>query len=121
MLEALANFFRYSISRKENRVTFREEMVNMENYIKIQNYRFQGKFIVEVDESAKAGDIQDCIVPKLMLQPIVENAILHGLEQKKEGRVWFLLLQYLVVLVLDVSFMHLKIHLNQITSLDFVP
>ena len=87
MLEALANFFRYSISRKENRVTFREEMVNMENYIKIQNYRFQGKFIVEVDESAKAGDIQDCIVPKLMLQPIVENAILHGLEQKKEGRV----------------------------------
>lgn len=87
MLEALANFFRYSISGKENRVTFREEMINMENYIKIQNYRFQGRFTVEVDESARDRDIQDCIVPKLMLQPIVENAILHGLEQKKEGKV----------------------------------
>ncbi len=87
MLEALGNFFRYSISRKDSIVTLREELYNMDNYIRIQNYRFQNRFVIEMDESANDPEIQECIVPKLMLQPIVENAIVHGLENKLQGKV----------------------------------
>ena len=79
MVKALADFFRYTISKKETIVSIRDELKNVEDYLKIQNYRFQNKFIYQrqFDENA---DYMDYKVIKMMLQPIVENAIFHGLE-----------------------------------------
>ena len=88
MAKALASFFRYSISKKENIVTLREEFNNIENYFLIQSYRFDDKFSFEILAAPEDREAYSCLIPKLSLQPIVENAILHGIEKKKEmGRI----------------------------------
>ena len=84
MAKALASFFRYSISKKENVVTIREELANIENYFLIQSYRFDDKFSLEIQVEQDERDVYSCLIPKLSLQPIVENAIFHGLETKAE-------------------------------------
>lgn len=82
MTEALANFFRYSISLKGSIVTLEDELKNIDNYFLIQQYRFNNKFnIVKKFDDCDEG-ILECSIPKLTLQPIVENAIYHGLEPK---------------------------------------
>lgn len=78
MVEALSSFFRYSISKKGSLVTLRDEINNIENYMKIQQYRFNNRFSLEVTIDEK--EIWYCMIPKLIIQPIIENAILHGLE-----------------------------------------
>lgn len=88
MAKALASFFRYSISKKENVVTLREELANIENYFLIQSYRFDDKFSLEILPEEDKRDVYSCLIPKLTLQPIVENAIFHGLEtQAEDGKV----------------------------------
>jgi Putative regulator of cell autolysis len=81
MTQALGNFFRYSISRKGNMVTLEEEIKIVDNYIIIQQYRFNNKFNVTkmIDDNDK---VMEYCLPKLTIQPIVENAIYHGLETK---------------------------------------
>jgi two-component system sensor histidine kinase YesM len=85
MVEALAAFFRYSISRKGNLVTLRDELVNINNYMLIQRYRFNNRFSLEIiiDEEDEAA--YDFLIPRLIIQPVIENAIFHGLEEKLEG------------------------------------
>lgn len=85
MIETLASFFRYSISRKGNLVTLRDELNNINNYMRIQQYRFNHRFSMEfvIDDENTAA--YDYYVPRLILQPIVENAIIHGLEETTEG------------------------------------
>ena len=85
MVEALGAFFRYSISRKGNLVTLRDEIANINNYMLIQRYRFNNRFSLEIiidEEDEVAYDFQ---IPRLIIQPVVENAIFHGLEEKLEG------------------------------------
>lgn len=85
-VRALAQFFRYSISVKGNIVTIEDEITNVNYYIIIQQYRFRNKFKVEVNIDEK--DVETllmCKVPKLMLQPIVENAIVHGYSDMRQG------------------------------------
>lgn len=82
--EALATFFRYTITDTSNLVTVQDELDNIENYFKIQQYRFGEKFAMEVD-CPDSEDILSLKMPKLTLQPFVENAIFHGLESKAEG------------------------------------
>lgn len=83
MCEALAAFFRYTISNMENLVTVEEELENIKNYFCIQQYRFGERlhllFRWEEEDRLVA---EKCLIPKLTLQPIVENAIIHGIEQK---------------------------------------
>ena len=81
MTEALSAFFRYSISKKGNFVTLREELDNINNYMLIQQYRFNNRFTLEImiDEEDKVA--YDYLVPKLIIQPVIENAIFHGLEE----------------------------------------
>jgi len=83
MTEALSAFFRYSISRKGNLVTLRDEIWNLDNYMKIQQFRFEDKFVLTKKFDCNQ-DVLDCYVPKMILQPIVENAIYHGLELLEE-------------------------------------
>ncbi|RFB17437.1 sensor histidine kinase [Bacillus sp. HNG] len=79
MTEALATFFRYTISNVENLVTVEDEIININNYYIIQRYRFNERIdlSVEYDEF----NILMYTIPKLTLQPIVENAIHHGIER----------------------------------------
>lgn len=82
--EALASFFRYTITDVGNLVTLEDELENIENYFTIQQYRFGDKFKLTINYP----DNEDILlnqVPKLTLQPIIENAIFHGLEGKSQG------------------------------------
>lgn len=83
MIQTLSAFFRYSISRKGNAVTLRDELDNVQNYMKIQQYRFEDRF--RLDMEIEDPEVYDYYVPRLILQPIVENAIQHGLENIREG------------------------------------
>lgn len=83
MAKALASFFRYSISRKENVVTVQDEINNIQHYIMIQNYRFEDKFLFQVEMESEDKAAYSCQIPKMTIQPIVENAIFHGLETKQ--------------------------------------
>ncbi len=79
MVKALADIFRYSITNKNAMVKLEEELKNIDSYLDIQQFRFDNKFIVikEIEE-----DTKNCLIPKLVIQPLVENAIIHGLETK---------------------------------------
>jgi len=84
MTQALANCLRYCINTESDMVTLDEELENVKNYIKIQQTRFGDKlkFIMVVDEENDER-ILSYKLPKLTIQPIVENAVFHGLEMKR--------------------------------------
>jgi len=82
MAKSLAAFFRYSISKKENVVTIQDELNNINNYIMIQNYRFENKYQLEVVIEQEDMRVYSYLIPKMTIQPIVENSIYHGLETK---------------------------------------
>ena len=87
MTEALGAFFRYSISRKGNLVTLREELDNIRNYMLIQQYRFNNRFSLEIIVDEADEEAYDYLIPRLIIQPVVENAIFHGMEDLDEGGV----------------------------------
>ena len=74
---ALARFFRLSLGKGKNIVTVRDEIEHVKNYLMIQHMRFKNKFDYEFDI---AEDVLELPSLKLMLQPLVENAIYHGME-----------------------------------------
>ena len=80
--EALATFFRYTISNMDNLVSVEEELSNAENYFAIQNYRFGERIRMQVTIEPGCEAAMDLMIPKLTLQPIIENAIIHGLEER---------------------------------------
>ncbi|WP_020613644.1 sensor histidine kinase [Sediminispirochaeta bajacaliforniensis] len=84
MTEALSKLFRYSVSHWESEVTLDRELVNVQNYFKIQQYRFNNKFDLRILIEDNEEDTLSCYIPKLTLQPIIENAIYHGLEMKMD-------------------------------------
>ena len=85
MTEALAIFFRYTISKVENLVTVEEELENCATYFKIQQYRFGKRIHLEVQKDEEDWEeILHCMIPKLTLQPILENSIIHGIELKMD-------------------------------------
>ncbi|POP39726.1 sensor histidine kinase [Blautia sp. AF13-16] len=77
---ALSKVFRFAV-KGENIVSVEEEVSYIREYAKIIDYRFMGKIDVDIEmEDA----VKEKRVIKLMLQPLVENAVFHGLEQKLE-------------------------------------
>ena len=76
MTESLSSIFRYSISRQSTMVPLRDELRNIQIYFSIQQYRFQNRFSMDV--SCEDPSALDCYLPKLTLQPLVENSIRHG-------------------------------------------
>lgn len=83
--EALSTFFRYTITDTGNLVTLEDELENIENYFKIQQYRFGEKLKMQTVFPEDFSRVSQCKLPKLTLQPAVENAIFHGLEAKAKG------------------------------------
>ena len=77
---ALSKLFRYSISSYDDLVSLEDELKAVNNYFIIQNFRFDDKFIKEYRIDP---DTLQYKVPKMLIQPLVENAILHGLEPKQ--------------------------------------
>lgn len=81
MAEALASLFRYSISRRGDMATLEDELRNLRNYMVVQQYRFHNKFQLRVLADEACGVLL-AELPRMTLQPIVENAVYHGLETK---------------------------------------
>lgn len=83
MTEALAKFFRYTITKVENLVSVEEELDNCETYFLIQKYRFGSRLQLHIlYEEENKESIMNCRIPKLTLQPVLENSIIHGTELK---------------------------------------
>lgn len=83
MTEALARFFRYTITKVENLVSVEEELDNCETYFLIQKYRFGSRLQLHIlYEEESRESIMNCKIPKLTLQPVLENSIIHGTELK---------------------------------------
>ncbi len=85
MIEILSRMFRYSISEKSGLLTLEDELSNVEDFLSIQRYRFGDRFDVRYDIDTSDIQILYYRVPKLILQPLVENAIQHGLEDMPSG------------------------------------
>lgn len=81
-LEALSAIFRHVLNRGEECVTIASEVEFIQNYMAIMESRFGRR--VKIQIQAEPG-LEQVLIPKLIIQPLVENGILHGLEPKKEG------------------------------------
>lgn len=77
VVTALARFFRISLSKGKSIITVRDELEHVRSYLTIQQMRFKNKFVYSIDASE---DVLHLVSLKLMLQPLVENAIYHGME-----------------------------------------
>ena len=77
MVSTLSDFFRLSLSKGEKIIPLKDEIAHTRNYVTIMNFRYTNKIDVQwhVDE-----ELLDRRVPKLILQPVVENAIYHGIK-----------------------------------------
>lgn len=76
---ALGKMLRYSI-KEGNIVTIKREIQNVRDYLYIQKFRHEDKLLYNINYDI---NIEEFFIPKLILQPLVENAIIHGLEPKK--------------------------------------
>jgi sensor histidine kinase YesM len=80
-VHSLARVLRYNLRRSKDALTIEEEMRTIKDYLFIQQTRFAGRLEVNIDVEEK---ILEARVPCLSLQPIVENAIVHGIEPSTE-------------------------------------
>ena len=80
MIQELSSFFRISLSKGESQITINDERGHVRSYLEIQHYRYQDimEYSIDFDES-----ILDYHIQKLTLQPIVENALYHGIKNKR--------------------------------------
>ncbi len=80
--QALARLLRYTLRQIDKLVTLRQEMSHVRDYLLIQETRFGSRIraTILLEDAA-----EDCLIPPLTVQPLVENAILHGLERLEQG------------------------------------
>lgn len=77
MVTALAKLFRISLSKGKNIITLRDEIEHARNYLTIQNIRYKNKFTYAIEVDEKTFNFASI---KLIIQPLIENAIYHGME-----------------------------------------
>lgn len=82
LIKDVADFFRYTLKRGDELVTIREELAVVDRYFRIEKARFRDRvtLTVEVPE-----DLLDMAIPSFTLQPLVENAVRHGISVKRGG------------------------------------
>lgn len=83
MVQQLSELLRYSIQPGSETTTIREDVEQLNRYIALQRARYGDKLVTELDIE---DDLLDCRCMKLLLQPIVENAMTHGLEGVKRDK-----------------------------------
>lgn len=98
IVTALARFFRISLSKGRSIIPVRDELEHVRNYLMIQQMRFKNKFTYRIEA---AEEVMELVSLKLILQPLVENAVYHGMEfmdgdgeilvqvYKETGDLWF--------------------------------
>lgn len=77
----LAKFYKLTLNKGKEIVTVAEEAAHSQAYVTIQNYRFDGTIHMEVEIPE---EMMGCAIPKITLQPLIENSILHGILEKDE-------------------------------------
>lgn len=80
MVGSLSDFFRTSLSKGKDVLSLKEELVHVRSYLEIQQIRYQD--ILEYDINVPE-ELYSCMIPKITLQPIVENALYHGIKNKR--------------------------------------
>ena len=80
MVGSLSNFFRFSLSRGQNVITLKEEQQHIKSYLEIQHMRYRDLMEYEIDIPE---ELDKYILPKLTLQPLVENALYHGIKIRR--------------------------------------
>lgn len=86
MVTALAQLFRISLSKGNNIITIHDEMIHAKNYLSIQKVRYKNKFEAHIDIDPA---IEDNATIKLIVQPLLENAIYYGVEHMDgEGEIF---------------------------------
>ncbi len=81
-INALATILRYAIAKSNALVTVREEIEWLKKYIFLQQFRLKDAVLCELDVDP---DIMDASIHKLLMQPFIENAIIHGFEDSTEN------------------------------------
>lgn len=79
VVSKLGILLRSGMNFKQDMIPLRDELRVVESYIAIQQVRYEGKFTYTADISP---DLMECMVPNLVVQPLVENAVVHGIEAK---------------------------------------
>ena len=82
MMISLSNFCRIALSDGEDIITIKEEITHIQSYLEIQKIRYYDVLEYEIDAPVC---LEDYLIPKLSLQPIVENALYHGIKHKRGG------------------------------------
>lgn len=80
MIEILSRIFRYTISQKNDIIMIREELAMASDYLAIQKYRLSNQVILNVTIQKDEETLLDYRVPKLIIQPFIENAVKHGMK-----------------------------------------
>jgi len=80
MVGSLSNFFRFSLSRGQNIITLAEEEQHIRSYLEIQQMRYRDLMDYEIHIP---DQLKSFILPKLTLQPLVENALYHGIKIRR--------------------------------------
>lgn len=80
-VQSLSRFYKLTLSRKESICTLAQEIEHASIYIRLQNMRFLDGITFVVDIS---DELLDYDIPRLTLQPIIENAVLHGIMEKED-------------------------------------
>ncbi|MCL2588930.1 MAG: sensor histidine kinase, partial [Oscillospiraceae bacterium] len=79
MIVELSALLRYSISGVESQVSVSEDLAYTKNYLSLMGKRFNSRFSYKLDVD---DDVLHCYIPKLLVQPLIENAIKHGFDRQ---------------------------------------
>lgn len=82
MVGSLSGFFRTSLNQGKDIVTLAEEAQHIRSYLEIQKIRYQDILDYRIDIPDEFGDVK---IPKITIQPLVENALYHGIKNKRGG------------------------------------
>lgn len=101
MIERFTHILRYSINNTKKRVLLQEDMVYIEDYLFIQKIRFGNRFdyTIEIDKAC-----EQFFIPKLLLQPLLENSIKYGFQKKTDIHIkigGYMQKEYLYLMVED--------------------
>lgn len=81
-IEALSTFFAHTISNIDQLATLNEELGHVRDYFYIQKYRFEERLTLRFENKGSLIELGKFYLPRVTLQPLVENAIYHGLESR---------------------------------------
>lgn len=82
LIVSLSEMLQYTLKRETGKIMLSEELGWASNYLYIMEKRYEGVFLADLEVGE---DLMECLVPRFLLQPLVENAILHGFGGMKSG------------------------------------